>query len=158
MSDDFMKYDGRRAEPPYETDEDLRQQLTAARAEIARLEGELRSVDEVLARRPALAGIDGRAAQIERACVTAGRESDRANELQHDVARLTGERDALKLAVGIVEAEQDALREKYQELIYQVSEKHHNETRHETAMRYLREREAAQNNTPAQAMREATHG
>ena len=143
MSDDFMKYDGRRAEPPYETDEDLRQQLTAARAEIARLEGELRSVDEVLARRPALAEIDGRAAKVERACVTAGRESDRAIQLQHDVNRLTGERDAL--------------REKYQELLYQVSDKHHNETRHETALRYLREREAAQSNVPAQSKREATH-
>lgn len=37
----------------------------------------------------------------------------------------------------------DRLRAKYDELIYAVASKHEGETRHETALRYIREREAS---------------
>jgi len=37
----------------------------------------------------------------------------------------------------IVEAERDALREKYYDLLYQVQTKHPDESRHETAKRYI---------------------
>ena len=48
------------------------------------LEGELRSVDEALARRPALARIRGRYAKVFRACEVAGR----AEKAEQDLARV----------------------------------------------------------------------
>jgi hypothetical protein len=40
-------------------------------------------------------------------------------------------------------AENERLRGQYEELLYAVSQKHEGETRHQTALRYIREREAA---------------
>lgn len=40
-----------------------------------------------------------------------------------------------------LKAERDALSKKYYELLYSVEIKHPNETRHETALRYIREAE-----------------
>ena len=48
-------------------------------------------------------------------------------------------------------AELALLRSQYYELLYQVATKHENETRHETALRYIRERE---NRTSGPAMME----
>lgn len=47
----------------------------------------------------------------------------------------------------------DDYKSKYYELLYQVSNKHPNETRHETALRYLRQAEN-QNNPPQAALNE----
>lgn len=45
----------------------------------------------------------------------------------------------------------EKVREKYQELIYQVQTKHPNETRHETALRYIMEREISKTLAAGQA-------
>jgi hypothetical protein len=46
------------------------------------------------------------------------------------------------------------LNAKYQELLYEVVNVHPNESRHETALRYIRERETPQNEASAVAVKE----
>ena len=48
--------------------------------------------------------------------------------------------------------------EKYNELLYGVSIKHPNETRHETALRYIRQAEYPQNTVACEAIREEKEG
>ena len=73
-------------------------ELHQLRADKARLEAELAAIDSRLSGRPALAHITGRADKVEHACVMAGRESDRANKLEAELAMANDA--ALKGAVG----------------------------------------------------------
>jgi hypothetical protein len=53
---------------------------------MAELEAALRYIDETLARRPALAGIEGRCAKIERACYMAGRAEEALSDRDQQIA------------------------------------------------------------------------
>ena len=53
-----------------------------------------------------------------------------------------------------LEAERDRLRDAYNELIYEVATKHPDESRHETAKRYIHEREHRQSNVAQQALKD----
>lgn len=48
------------------------------------------------------------------------------------------------------------VREKYDELLFAVAQKHRGETRHETALRYIKEREARPSEGPFTSIRGAT--
>jgi len=62
--------------------------------------------------------------------------------------RLMSERDALRARVEELEADRERLEvtsARYNELIFQVGNKYQDETRHETAIRYIRSAEQANN-------------
>jgi hypothetical protein len=86
--------------------------------------------------------------------LTAERDADRRREYgysQQTVDALTKERDKL-------EVENKRLREQYNSLIFEVSYKFPGESRHETAKRYIREREEHGIEIVAkQALKEASH-
>ena len=50
--------------------------------------------------------------------------------------------DALQQLLDTARAERDAFKEQYYELLYAVGNKYPNETRHETALRYITQAEA----------------
>jgi len=91
-----------RDELAHETDLSASRQMIAERdTEIAALRGKLSMVDETLARRPAIEGLQ-RLAAIEHACAEAGKVELRDAEiarLQDCMAVLTSERDALAAEV-----------------------------------------------------------
>jgi len=64
-------------------------------------------------------------------------------QLSHDIS------NGFSIAMIAAEAELDALRENYNDLIMQVMNKHPDETRHETAKRYIQNAEH-QDNPPGQ--------
>lgn len=87
-------------------------ELDAAEKRIAELEGELRAVDNRLARRPALADCKTRADAVEFACSTAGAATSDVIRLKRDVETLHGENSALKARIAELEAELRHEREK----------------------------------------------
>jgi hypothetical protein len=77
-----------------------------------------------------------------------------------DFHRLTEANDALQAQVEQRDAEIAALlrefmrlRSEYMELIHAVATKHPNETRHQTALRYIMQRESQQSHGPDKALR-----
>ena len=76
--------------------------------------------------------------------------NDAARKLEQVIASLPASAQATAKVLAAAKETQ----EKYNELLYGVSIKHPNETRHETALRYIRQAEYPQNTVAYEAIRE----
>lgn len=76
--------------------------------------------------------------------ILGGRENKQLTEQDAEFIALANPQAVLELITRLEAAEKDAA--KYQELIYAVGRKFHDETRHETAMKYIRQMEEPSKN------------
>ena len=78
-------------------------------------------------------------------CREAADEIERLHDLHLERTKLTSkmiaERDDARVQAERLRAALEELREKYEELLYQVASKYPGESRHDTAKRYIHERE-----------------
>lgn len=74
-------------------------------------------------------------------------------QVADDASKVSDENNALRVELAEAQAEVERLRADYWDLIMVVAEKYPGETRHQTAKRYLVERETRQDNTACAALR-----
>lgn len=90
---------------------DVGGEIDRLKAEVEKADAELRSIDAVLARRPALADLGSRWEKIEHACSTAGRATDKVTRLESALAAVTRERETAQAQVQEWRGKVAALRE-----------------------------------------------